>query len=333
MTSSEFFILGIEGTAHTIGVGIVDQDMNILADIRSIFSPVTGGIHPREAATHIMQNFSQSIEKALNQANLSPKEITAIAFSRGPGLSPCLRATATGSRSLALALDSPLISVNHPVAHIELGKMLCEITNPLTLYVSGGNTQLAMYDNSKYHVLGETHDIAIGNLIDSVARAIGYDYALAGPIVEKEALNSEKNMIKLPYSVKGTTVTYSGLMTACIKAYEEGEHPQNICYSLQEYAFAMLVEVTEKALILSQRSDLLLTGGVAANQRLREMCAIMAEENGVSFHVVPKKLAGDNGVMIAITGALYWLHGENGTPILQSHVLPKWRLDEVQIPW
>lgn len=333
MKNEDFIILGIEGTAHTIGIGILDQDGKILGESRSIYSPSTGGIHPREAANHIMQNFLSTLEVSFTQSKVSPSEITAIAFSRGPGLGPCLRATATGARSLALALDCPLIGINHPLAHIEIGKFSCDTPDPLSLYVSGGNTQIAIYSQNQYHILGETHDIALGNLIDSVAREIGYDYALAGSIVEKEARNSEKKLISLPYSVKGTFVSYSGLMTACIKAYKDGETPANICYSLQEYAFAMVVEITEKALILSQRSDLLLTGGVAANKRLREMCQIMAEENNVNLHVVDRHLAGDNGVMIALTGSLYWKNGQNTISIEKSNVLPKWRLDEVQIPW
>ena len=217
MSSNNTFILGIEGTAHTNGIGIVDSDNNILADVRSVFKPKTGGIHPREAAHNILDNFSINVEKAFDLANLSPEKISAISFSRGPGLGPCLRATATGARALALALDVPLIAVNHPVAHIELAKQLCHISDPLTVYVSGGNTQIAFYNNHKYTVLGETHDLALGNLIDQTARAIGYDFALAGPIIETEANLSSKKILPLPYTVNGTTLQYSGLLKFLLK--------------------------------------------------------------------------------------------------------------------
>ena len=112
--NNKFFVLGIEGTAHTNGIGIVDNESNILADVRSVFKPKTGGIHPREAAVNITENFLKNVSQALDSSELSPDDISAIAFSRGPGLGPCLRATATAARSLALALDKPLIAVNQP---------------------------------------------------------------------------------------------------------------------------------------------------------------------------------------------------------------------------
>lgn len=331
-TSDKFFILGVEGTAHTNGIGIVDNNNTILADVRSVFKPKTGGIHPREAAVNISENFLKNLTLAFEQANIAPREISAVAFSRGPGLGPCLRATATGARSIALALNIPLIAVNHPVAHIEIAKQLCQVLDPVTVYTSGGNTQIAVYNDHKYTVLGETHDLALGNLIDQTARAIGYDYALAGPVIEKEALMSSKKILDLPYTVKGTTLQYSGLYTALVNHYKSGENPRDICYSLQEYAFSMLAEVVEKALLISKKKDLLITGGVAANKRLKEIIQDVANENNVTFHNVPKELAGDNGVMIAITGVQYYKKN-TFTSLDESFVNPHWRLDEVNIPW
>jgi len=325
-------ILGIEGTAHTSGIGIIDSDFNILADVRSTYKPVTGGIHPREASTFIMDNLLNNIVTALEIANIKASEIDLVAFSQGPGLGPCLRATATGARSLSLSLEKPLVGVNHPVAHIELGKVICKIEDPLSLYVSGGNTQIAVQRENRYLVLGETHDIAIGNLIDQTARVIGYDHALAGPVVEKEALNSNKNLLKLPYSIKGTTIYYSGLFTAAINHFKAGKDPKDICYSLQEYSFAMLAEVLEKTLLLSKKDELLITGGVAANKRLYEIILEVAKENNVNLSVVPLNLAGDNGIMIAITGKKLFEYGII-TKLEDSFVRPMWRLDEAIIPW
>jgi N6-L-threonylcarbamoyladenine synthase/protein kinase Bud32 len=331
--ASKEYILGIEGTAHTVGVGIIDSNFNICADSRKTFNPKSGGIHPREASFHIAENLPKMLESAIDQANIDPSEIAVISFSQGPGLSPCLRATATGARALSLAINKPLIGINHALAHIELGLITCEINDPLTLYVSGGNTQLTAYTDHQYHIFGETQDIAIGNLIDTVARAIGYDYALAGPIIEKEAKLGTK-LISFPYSVKGTSVSYSGLATAAIRAYNEfREKPTDIAFSLQEFAFAMLAEITEKALIVSGRKELLLTGGVAANQRLKNMLTLVAEENDGYLAVVPQKLAGDNGVMIAMTGLKFWKSGKNVIAISESSVRPRWRVDEIYIPW
>lgn len=326
------YIMGIEGTAHTIGIGIIDQNNEILADVRSVFNPATGGIHPREASFNIMNEFQPNLEKAFNLAQISPDELDVIAFSQGPGLGPCLRATATGARSLALALKKPLVGVNHPVAHIELGKQLCGVVDPLTLYVSGGNTQVAVKNKNKYRILGETHDLAIGNLIDQTARAIGYDYALAGRIVEEMALKSSKKLLKLPYSLKGTTLYYSGLSTAAIKYYKLGEDPKDICFSLQEYAFSMLAELVEKTLLLSKKKEILITGGVGANKRLAEIINSVAIENNAKMSVVPISLAGDNGIMIAVTGKKMFDSGMI-TKIEKSNVLPTWRLDEAIIDW
>ena len=326
------YIVGIEGTAHTCGIGIIDGSNHIIGEARSTFSPKTGGIHPRESAQFISTILPNMLKKALDKASIESKEIVAIAFSQGPGLGPCLRATATGARAFSLAINRPLIGVNHALAHIELGVELCHIDSPLILYTSGGNTQLISYANHQYHILGETQDIAIGNCIDTVARAIGYDYALAGPIVEQEAKKGTK-LLDLPYSVKGTSLSYSGLATAAIKHYTDyHEEPYNICYSLQEVGFAMLAEVTEKALILSGKKTLLLTGGVAANERLRGMLQCIAEENNASLANVPKNLAGDNGVMIAIAGRKFWEHHVT-TPISESYINPRWRVDEIHIPW
>lgn len=327
-------IIGIEGTAHTCGVGIVTlcDEVEILANQKKTFTPVTGGIHPREAAYHITENLPFLLRSAFEEANIDQKNVCAVSFSQGPGLGPCLRATATGARALSLALKKPLIGVNHPLAHIEMGMQLEKLQDPLTLYVSGGNTQLTAYSNHRYHVFGETQDIAIGNMIDTVARAIGYDYALAGPIVEKEAHLGNK-LINLPYSVKGMALSYSGFATAAIRAFEEyHEKTTDICYSLQEIGFAMLAEITEKSLIVSGRKELLLTGGVAANQRLRDMLQIIAEENNCSFSVVDRALAGDNGVMIAVTGKKYFQKNQF-TALKDSNVIPKWRIDEVYVPW
>ena len=326
------YVLGIEGTAHTCGIGIVDSSNNIIGEARSTFSPKTGGIHPRESSQFISNILPKMLKKAIDKADVKLTEISAVAFSQGPGLGPCLRATATGARAFSLAIKRPLIGVNHALAHIELGIELCHIESPLILYTSGWNTQLISYADHQYHILGETQDIAIGNCIDTVARAIGYDYALAGPIVEQEAKKGTK-LLNLPYSVKGTSLSYSGLATSAIRQYTEyHEEPYNICYSLQEIGFAMLAEVTEKALILSGEKTLLLTGGVAANERLQKMLQDVAEENNAHLASVPKNLAGDNGVKIAIAGRKFW-EAQISTSIPESYIKPRWRIDDIYIPW
>ena len=137
--------LGIEGTAHTLGVGIVDSDHNVLANELDMFKPKTGGLHPREAANHHVDVVSGIMQKALDVANLEPKDIDVISFSMGPGLGPCLRVAATAARAFSCTMGIPIVGVNHCVAHVEIGRALCGCYDPALLYASGGNTQIIAF--------------------------------------------------------------------------------------------------------------------------------------------------------------------------------------------
>jgi len=323
-------VLGIESTAHTFGCGIVDSDGNILANTNDIYIPVKGGIHPRESAQHHSDVAPKVIKKTLAEAKLNMKHIDAIAVSLGPGLGPCLRVGATIARALAVAYNKPLVPVNHAVAHIEIAKLTTGFKNPLVVFVSGGNTIIAAYSDGRYRVFGETLDIALGNLFDAFAREAGLPHP-GGPRVEELAKRGER-LLKLPYIVKGQDVSYSGLLTAAIRLLKEGHRIEDLCYSLQEYAFSMLAEVVERALAYTEKKELVLTGGVAANNELQRKLKAVAEEHTAKFGVVPKALAGDNGAMIAWTGVLAYMHGVT-IEVEKSYVKPRWRLDEVDIPW
>jgi len=323
------YVLGLEGTAHTFGAGIVDEKGNILANELDMYKPIQGGIHPRDAAQHNAEVSTKVIERAFEKSNLSYKDISAIAFSQGPGLGPCLRVVATIARVISLALKIPLIGVNHCIAHVEIGKLVSGFKDPLTLYVSGGSTQIIALGGKKYRVFGETLDIPIGNLLDVFARELGYGHP-GGPIIEKLAEQGEQ-FVELPYIVKGTDLSFSGLLTAAKRLIGKFS-PKDLAFSLQEIAFSMLTEVTERALVHTRKKELLLTGGVAANKRLQQMLMAVSQEHNVKFSVVPKALAGDNGAMIAWTGLLHYKY-EFFLDISKSEVLPKWRIDELEIPW
>lgn len=329
------YCLGIESTADDFSVGITSFEGEILANIMDAYLPETGGIHPREAAQHHSQVASKVIAKAFEEAGIKPRDITVIAFSQGPGLGPCLRTGATAARALASYLNIPLVGVNHCVAHIEIGKLVTKAEDPITLYVSGGNTIVAAYEAGRYRVFGETLDIAVGNCLDVFARTAGLRQEkglVFGAIIEKLAEKGEK-LIPLPYSVKGMNLSFSGLLTAAIQLLKEGKHRlEDICYSLQETAFSMLTEVTERALAHTEKPEVLLTGGVAANKRLQEMLRVIAEEHNARFCVVPKEYALDNGAMIAWTGVLAYKCGLT-VPVEKSIVKRKWRLEEVDVPW
>ncbi len=322
--------IGLEGTAEKTGVGIVDSEGNILALQGRALLPEKGGIHPREAAEHHAENLVPLIKKSLEEANLKPEDLDMVAFARGPGLGPALRTVATAARSLALSLDVPVVGVNHCIGHIEIGRLTTGCQDPLTLYVSGGNTQVTAFDSGRYQIFGETLDIAIGNCLDQFARTVGLGHP-GGPRVEELALASD-NYLKLPYTVKGMDLSFSGLLTAAIRKYESGAALEDVCYSLQETAFAMLVEVTERALAHSKKSEVLLVGGVAANQHLREMLEVMTREHYADFFMPEMRYCGDNGAMNAWLGLLMYQHSKN-LNMADTHVIQRYRTDQVDVPW
>ncbi|MGZ7047111.1 MAG: bifunctional N(6)-L-threonylcarbamoyladenine synthase/serine/threonine protein kinase [Methanobacterium sp.] len=322
--------LGIEGTAEKTGVGIVDSEGNILASRGKQLIPESGGIHPREAAEHHAASIVPLIKDALKESNLEINDIDLIAFSRGPGLGPALRTTATAARSLTLSLKVPIVGVNHCIGHVEIGRLTTGAEDPVSLYVSGGNTQVIAYESERYRIFGETLDIAIGNCLDQFAREVGLEHP-GGPKVEKLAKKSI-DYIKLPYAVKGMDLSFSGLLTAAIRKHEYGADLNDVCYSLQETAFSMLVEVTERALAHTKKQEVMLCGGVAANSRLREMLKIMSEEHYADFYMPPVEYCGDNGAMIAWMGQLMNKYGER-QGIEDTTVIQKYRTDQVNVPW
>jgi N6-L-threonylcarbamoyladenine synthase/protein kinase Bud32 len=333
--ASESYCLGIESTADDFSVGISTFDGEILANIISAYMPEEGGIHPREAARHHAEVASKVLEEAFTKSGIKPQNLSVTAFSQGPGLGPCLRTGATVARALASYLKVPLVGVNHCIAHIEIGKLKTGAKDPITLYVSGGNTIVAAFDSGRYRVFGETLDIALGNCLDVFAREAGLRQREGmpfGAIVEKLATEGKK-LIPLPYTVKGMDTSFSGLLTAAVNLIKKGEYKlEDLCYSLQETAFSMVTEVTERALAHTEKKEVLLTGGVAANKKLQSMVEVIAEEHDAEFCVVPSQFAIDNGAMIAWTGVLSYKCGLV-TSIEKSFVKLRWRLEEVEVPW
>ena len=321
--------MGIEGTAEKTGVGIVDSDGNILAMAGKQLFPEEGGIHPRIAAEHHAEWIPKLIPQAIEESGISYDDIDLISFSQGPGLGPALRIVATSARTLALSLKKPIIGVNHCIGHVEVGKLDTGAINPVSLYVSGGNSQVIAYESGRYRIFGETLDIAIGNCLDHFGRETGLGHP-GGPVIEK--LAKQGSYIDLPYIVKGMDFSFSGLLSAALREHERGTAMEDICFSLQETAFSMLVEVTERALSHTQKDEVMLCGGVSANSRLREMLKTMSEEHGAKFYMPEMKLCGDNGVMIAWLGLL--MYNEFGPLELKdTGIIQKFRTDEVDIPW
>jgi N6-L-threonylcarbamoyladenine synthase/protein kinase Bud32 len=327
--------LGIESTAHTWSVGIVDFRGNVISLVNDMFTPEKGGIHPILVREQHLNNFTKVINRALSEASISIRDIDLIAFSKSPGLGPILKIGAQISRLLSQLLNIPIVAVNHCIAHIEIGRLMCEIEDPLSLYVSGGNTIVSAYESGRYQIFGETLDIPIGNLIDSFARDVGIPHP-GGPKVEQLAKESSK-YLSLPYVVKGMDLSFSGLYTATKRLVESKDYGSkynlnDVANSLQETAFSMLTEVTERALAHTGKTEVLLTGGVAANKNLQEKIKYISEEHDARFEVVPLKYAGDNGAMIGWTGVLRY-KASDGNSISDTQINPKERMDQVIIPW
>lgn len=321
--------IGFEGTAHTLGVGVIDKDFSVIADIKKIYTPEGGGIHPREAAQSMSDHMREAVAEAFSTSKANWSDVGLISFSQGPGMGPCLRTVATAARALALYHKIPILGVNHCIAHIEVGRVFNRVDDPLTLYVSGANSQVIALSHGRYRVFGETLDIGAGNMLDKFGREVGLAHP-AGPKIEALAREGRK-YIKLPYVVKGTDLSFSGLLTSGVNHVKKGGKLEDVCYSLQETAFAMLTEVTERALAHLKNKEVLLTGGVAANKRLQEMVSLMAAEHDARF-AVPKGFTGDNGTMIAVLGKRMFDAGKR-MKIEDTIVLPKQRTDDVEVNW
>ena len=317
--------LGIEGTAHTFGIGIFENE-KCLANEKKMFKPEKGwGMHPTEVKAHHLKIKDSVLQASLEKAKISLNDVDIFSYSKGPGLPPCLKVTCEFAKTIAK--KKPLIEVNHCIAHVEIGKLFTKSIDPLMLYVSGGNTQVIGFSSNRYRVFGETQDIPIGNAIDVFIREAGLDFP-GGPVMEKLALNGK--YIELPYTIKGMDLSFSGILTSAKQKIGK-EKLEDLCFSFQETCFAMLIEVVERALSHTGKNELLLTGGVAANKRLQEMCNIMCKERNSKFYTVPFEYSGDNGAMIAWNGLLAYKSGQ--LPTKNPDFKQKWRTNEVEVYW
>ncbi|XP_054664495.1 tRNA N6-adenosine threonylcarbamoyltransferase isoform X2 [Grus americana] len=298
-------VLGLEGSANKVGAGVV-RDGVILSNCRATYvTPPGHGFAPGPTGRHHRARLLGLVAAALRDAGLRPRDIDAVAFTRGPGMGSPLAVVAAAARTLAQVWGLPLLGVNHCVGHIEMGRLLGRAPDPLVLYVSGGNTQISNEPSPGYN-------------IEVLARR-------------------GRRLVELPYVVKGLDVSFSGLLShlqaVTPKLLEAGEAtPEDLCFSLQETAFAMLTEVTERALALTRAAHLLLVGGVACNRRLQEMLRTMCQARGAELCPIDERYCVDNGAMIAQAG---WemLRAGQVTELAQSGITQRYRTDEVEVTW
>lgn len=321
-------VLGIESTAHTFGVGII-EDKKILANVKDSYTTLKGGIIPIKAKEHHLKVGQKVIDQALIKANLTLKDLDLISFSASPGLAPCLMAGVHFTKELKQKTNLPVVGVNHSIAHLEIGKLVSNAKDPVLLYASGANTQIIAFEGGKYRIFGETLDQGIGNFLDSFARHIGLGFP-GGPKIQELASNSN-NYIKLPYVVKGMDVSFAGILTNLKQKYDSKKYKvEELCFSAQETVFSMLIEVTERALAHTNKNELVLGGGVACNTRLKEMAHLMCRQRNAKCFIPDNSLLVDNGVMIAYAGLLKYKANKTQDIIDFD---PNLRTDMVDVTW
>ncbi|NP_001275077.1 glycoprotein endopeptidase-like protein [Solanum tuberosum] len=338
MMDKKLISLWFESAAKKIGVGVVAIDGTILSNPRHTYiTPPGQGFLPRETAQHHHQHILPLVKSALETAGVTPDEIDCICYTKGPGMGAPLQVSAVVVRVLSQLWKKPIVGVNHCVAHIEMGRIVTGAVDPVVLYVSGGNTQVIAYSEGRYRIFGETIDIAVGNCLDRFARVLTLSNDPSpGYNIEQLAKKGEK-FIELPYVVKGMDVSFSGILsfieaTAEEKLKNNECSPADLCFSLQETLFAMLVEITERAMAHCDKKDVLIVGGVGCNERLQKMMQIMCSERGGNLFATDDRYCVDNGAMIAYTGLLEYANGAS-TPMEESTFTQRFRTDEVLATW
>lgn len=320
--------IGLESTAHTFGCSVLDGGGRILSDVREIYKTNSGGMIPIEVAKHHEGVKDEVISKAIEESG--QKKFDLVSFSQGPGLPPCLKVGLKAAKDLALRLNIPLVGVNHCISHLTSGLLFTGAKDPIFVYCSGANTQIIGLESGKYRIFGEALSIALGNMLDKFGREIGLGFP-AGPVIEEIAKKGK--YIELPYVVKGMDVELSGILTKTINLYKDGILKEDLCYSLQETVFAMLAEVSERALAHTGKDELLLIGGVAANQKFCEILNKMCEERKAKFYAVPLKYSADNAAMIAWQGILEQKFAVKEKQIEKLDINPCERTDDVEVRW
>ncbi|XP_052589334.1 tRNA N6-adenosine threonylcarbamoyltransferase isoform X2 [Peromyscus californicus insignis] len=298
-------VLGFEGSANKIGVGVV-RDGTVLANPRRTYVTAPGtGFLPGDTARHHRAVILDLLQEALTEAGLTSQDIDCIAYTKGPGMGAPLASVAVVARTVAQLWNKPLLGVNHCIGHIEMGRLITGAISPTVLYVSGGNTQIS-------------NDPSPGYNIEQMAKR-------------------GKKLVDLPYTVKGMDVSFSGILSfiedAAQRMLATGEcTPEDLCFSLQETVFAMLVEITERAMAHCGSKEALIVGGVGCNTRLQEMMAAMCQERGAQLFATDERFCIDNGAMIAQAGWEMFQAGHR-TPLRESGITQRYRTDEVEVTW
>lgn len=325
----DIYILGIESSCDETSCSIVKNGSEEIATIISSQIDIHkdyGGVVPEIASRNHVKNITFVIEECLEKANMSMDEIDAIAITYGPGLIGSLLVGVEAAKTLSFIYDKPLIPVHHIAGHIYANSLVKEMQFPLlALVVSGGHTELIKMDKHySFNKLGGTLDDAIGECYDKVARVINLEYP-GGPKVDKLA-HIGKCSYKLPVPLKDDSYnfSFSGLKSAVINLVHNEEQRGNsiikedLAASFQKVAISEIINKTKKAIKENNIKDLIVAGGVAANQGLREEVEKMCSELNVEYTFPPMKYCTDNAAMIAAAGYFAMLDNRHADLSLNS---------------
>jgi glycoprotease/Kae1 family metallohydrolase len=309
----------------------MDSNGHVYSNVKDSFTTEHGGMKPIDLTSHHYACAQTVLGDAIHKAGIRLSAIDCIAYSQSPGMGNALRIGAALARTLSATLQKPLVGVNHCIAHLEIGLQQTGAQDPVFLYASGANTQIIAYEGNRYRIFGETLDVGIGNFLDSFARKLDLGFP-GGPKIERLACQAS-HYSELPYTVKGMDVSFGGLLTHLENMIQKQEtSKENLCYSTQETAFAMLLEVSERAMAHTGKSELLLGGGVACNKRLQEMAQTMAKEREATCFIPKNEFLVDNAAMIAWLGILKYQHNMT-TSLTDAIIYPYRRTDDIDVAW
>lgn len=325
MTTKNELILAIETSCDETSVAIIRGGREILTNL--IASQIEthvqfGGVVPEIASRKHVESITILIEQAIVEAGVTLRDLSAIAVTQGPGLVGALLVGVVAAKSLAMALDLPLIATHHIAGHIYANQLVHEIKYPsVALVVSGGHTELvALESEGSFRIIGCTRDDAVGEAYDKVARALHLPYP-GGPHIDRMAVDAEEE-ITLPRAwlePDSYDFSFSGLKSAVLSVINQAKmrsqqlNEPALARGFQASVIDVLVTKALRAVHAEGAQQLLLCGGVAANRGLRAALAARCEAEGIPLLVPPLSLCTDNAAMIGAAAHLKFKHGQFST--------------------
>ena len=319
MSEKDIYILGIESSCDDTSAAVLKNDKvlsNIIAnqDIHKKY----GGVVPELASRAHLSNIIPTVESAIKEAKISLNQLSAISFTKGPGLMGSLIVGTEFSKALSLSLKIPVIEVNHMQAHILVhfinnGKNMPSFPF-LGVTISGGHTQFILVkDYFEMKILGETLDDAIGEAFDKCGKKLGLGYP-AGPLIDKISKKGDENKFKFPLpKVNGGDISYSGTKTAFINFLNKNQtkniefinqNINDICASIQKNLIDNLMNKVHLLSVENNLDTIVFGGGVSANSYLKKRLEKYSNENDLKIFIPELQFSTDNAAMIGIVGYL-----------------------------